>query len=237
MQRKPDVNHMLIHQVTLNINHRSYLREPEGTELGRKIISESIKLIDELGFEQFTFKKLAIAIGTTEASVYRYFENKHKLLVYLVSWYWAWVNYTINFQTHNLPDARERLNRVIDVITASDLNDPTTTHIDEKILFRIVVAESSKVYHTKDVDAENKEGYFLELKNVCRQVAKIVLEINPVYPYPHGLVSTLLETAHQQMFFAEHLPSLTEVKGGQQSRKEITKFLKHLAFTAIDHTS
>lgn len=227
---------MLIHQITLNISHKSYLREPEGTELGRKIISESIKLIDELGFEQFTFKKLALEIGTTEASVYRYFENKHKLLVYLVSWYWAWVNYTINFQTYNLPDARECLNRVIEVITASNQNDPATTHIDEKVLFRIVIAESSKVYHTKDVDAENKEGYFLELKNLCRQIARIVLDINPAYPYPHALVSTLLETAHQQMFFAEHLPSLTEVKGDQQSREEITKFLKHLAFAAIDQT-
>ena len=226
-----------MHQIVLNINHRSYLREPEGTELGRKIITESIRLIDALGFEQFTFKKLAVEIGTTEASVYRYFENKHKLLVYLVSWYWAWVNYTINFQTHNILDAREMLNRVIEVITASDLNDPATTHVDEQTLFRIVIAESSKVYHTKDVDAENKEGYFLELKQLCRRVAEIVSTINPAYPYPHALVSTLLDTAHQQMFFAEHLPSLTEVKGGPQSREGITKFLKHLAFSAIDHSA
>lgn len=225
---------MLNHQIVLNLNHKSYLREPEGTELGRKIITESIKLIDELGFEQFTFKKLAVEVGSTEASVYRYFENKHKLLVYLVSWYWAWVNYTINFQTNNMQDARERLNRVIDVITASDLNDPATTHIDEQTLFRIVVAESSKVYHTKDVDAENKEGYFLELKQLCHRVAEIVLEINPAYPYPHALVSTLLDAAHQQMFFAEHLPSLTDLKGSQQSREEIKQYLKHLAFAAID---
>ena len=227
---------MLNHQIVLNLNHRSYLREPEATELGRKIITESIKLIDALGFEQFTFKKLALEIGTTEASVYRYFENKHKLLVYLVSWYWAWVNYTITYQTYNLADARVRLNRVIDVITASNLNDPATTHVDEDTLFRIVVAESSKVYHTKDVDAENKEGYFLELKQLCHKVAEIVLAINPAYPYPHALVSTLLDTAHQQMFFAEHLPSLTEVKGGPQSREGITKFLKHLAFAAIDQS-
>ena len=227
---------MLKHQIILNIDHRSYLRDPEGTELGRKIITESIRLIDELGFEQFTFKKLAVEIGTAEASVYRYFENKHKLLVYLVSWYWAWVNYTITYQTHNIADARERLNRVIDVIAASDLNDPATSHVDEQTLFRIVIAESSKVYHTKDVDAENKEGYFLELKQLCRSVAGIVLDINPGYPYPHALVSTLLDTAHQQMFFAEHLPSLTEVKGGPQFREGITKFLKHVAFAAIDQT-
>lgn len=226
---------MSLTSIKINLNHRSYLRDPESTELGRKIISEGIRLINELGFEQFTFKKLAAAIGSTEASVYRYFDNKHKLLVYLVSWYWAWVNFTILYQTNNIKDARERLNRVIDVIASSDLNDPATTHIDEKVLFQIVVAESSKVYHTKDVDADNKEGFFLEMKELCKQVAKVVLEINPVFPYPHALVSTLLETAHQQMFFAEHLPSLTDVTGGTHFRDEITRYLKHLAFSAIDH--
>ncbi|MER2997607.1 TetR/AcrR family transcriptional regulator [Pontibacter populi] len=229
------LNIMPNNQINLNLNHRSYLREPEATELGRRILSESIKLIDELGFEQFTFKKLATEIGTTEASVYRYFENKHKLLVYLVSWYWAWLNYTINYHTHNISDPRERLSRAIEVITTSDLNDPTTSHIDERTLFRIVVAESPKVYHTKDVDAENQEGYFLELKKLCRNVAETVAAINPAYPYPHALISTLLDSAHQQLFFAEHLPSLTEVKGGPQSRDGITAFLKNLAFATIDN--
>jgi AcrR family transcriptional regulator len=222
--------------VVLNLIHNSYLREPEGTELGRKIISESIRLIDELGIEQFNFKKLSREIGTTEASVYRYFENKHKLLVYLVSWYWAWINYTIRFQTHNIQDPREKLNRVINVIVASNINDPATTHIDEQVLFRIVIAESSKVYHTKAVDTENQEGYFLEMKQLCQDIARIVLTINPVYPYPYALASSLLETAHQQLFFAEHLPSLTEIEGKQQSREGIATFLKHLAFAAIDQS-
>ena len=64
--------------IHLTLDHNSYLREPESTELGRRIISESIRMIDALGFEQFTFKKLGAEIGSTEASVYRYFENKHK---------------------------------------------------------------------------------------------------------------------------------------------------------------
>ena len=89
---------MYVTGIKLSLNHRSYLREPEATELGRKIITESITLIDALGFEQFTFKKLAAEIGSTEASVYRYFENKHKLLVYLVSWYWAWLDYRVAFE-------------------------------------------------------------------------------------------------------------------------------------------
>lgn len=219
--------------IKLSLNHTSYLREPEATELGRKIIAKSIYLIDMLGFEQFTFKKLAAEIGSTEASVYRYFENKHKLLVYLVSWYWAWVDYRVSFETNNIPNAQERLSRAIDVISSSNQNDPSTSHIDESTLHRIVISEASKVYLTKAVDADNKEGYFLEYKRLCGHLANMVLELNPGYPYPHTLISTLLEAAHQQVFFAQHLPSLTDIHGTAKAAQEASAFLKHLLFAAI----
>jgi len=35
------------------------IRNPQATNLGQRIIEGSINLIDELGFENFTFKKLA----------------------------------------------------------------------------------------------------------------------------------------------------------------------------------
>ena len=57
----------------------------------------------EIGFESFTFKKLAAKIESTEASVYRYFENKHKLLIYLVSWYWNWVEYRLDMEITHPP--------------------------------------------------------------------------------------------------------------------------------------
>ncbi|WP_276497679.1 TetR/AcrR family transcriptional regulator [Pontibacter litorisediminis] len=219
--------------IQINLKHQSYLREPEATELGRKIVSESIKMIDELGFEDFTFKKLAAEIGSTEASIYRYFENKHKLLVYLVSWYWAWLHYLVMFQTQNIPNPRERLSRALEVISkAGEADDPTVVHIDERVLHRVVVAESSKVYYTKAVDTENKAGYFLEMKHFCHYLALMVLEINPAYPYPHALMSTLLEAAHQQLFFAQHLPSLTDVKAEQYT--ETVGFLKQMVFAAVD---
>ena len=223
--------------IHLTLDHNSYLREPESTELGRRIISESIRMIDALGFEQFTFKKLGAEIGSTEASVYRYFENKHKLLVYLVSWYWAWVDYTVTFQTHNIADPRQRLSRALYVLTkAGQDDDPNVAYIDERILYRIVVAESSKVYHTKEVDAENKEGYFLEITRLCRRLAQMVLEVNPAYKYPHALISTVMEAAHQQMYFARHLPSLTEIKDAQHPEEETKHFLEHLLFSAIEST-
>ena len=82
--------------IKISLNNALYLRDPQATDLGQKIIQHSILLIDEVGFEAFNFKRLAISMGSTEASVYRYFENKHFLLLYLVSWYWEWVRYSID---------------------------------------------------------------------------------------------------------------------------------------------
>ena len=63
-------------QLQIKMNEKLFVRNPEQTELGRKIIQFSIQLIQENGFESFTFKKLAEEIGSTEAGIYRYFENK-----------------------------------------------------------------------------------------------------------------------------------------------------------------
>jgi len=70
--------------ITIAINDSIYLRDPLKTSLGKRIIKNSILLIDDIGFEEFNFKKLAVFMNSTEASVYRYFENKYKLLTYLV---------------------------------------------------------------------------------------------------------------------------------------------------------
>ena len=63
------------------MNEKLFVRNPEQTELGRKIIEFSIKLIYENGFEAFTFKKLAEVIGSTEAGIYRYFEKQLKCVL------------------------------------------------------------------------------------------------------------------------------------------------------------
>ncbi|RYF81024.1 MAG: TetR/AcrR family transcriptional regulator [Chitinophagaceae bacterium] len=219
--------------IQIRLSHRSYLRDPEETELGRKIVTESIRLIERIGIEQFTFKKLAVKIESTEASVYRYFENKHKLLVYLMSWYWAWLDYQINYQTKNIADPTEKLHIVLRILAELHLDDPSSPHIDESLLHRIVIAEAPKAYLTKDVDELNQEGLFMEYKAVCRKVADIVLQIKPSYPYPHALVSTLIEAAHQQAYFGQHLPSLTESKIKEQKSEGVTEFLGHLAFSAL----
>ena len=218
----------------IDLNERLYLRDPQDTDLGRRLVAESILLIDELGFEQFTFKKLALRIESTEASLYRYFENKHKLLVYLVSWHWAWLSYQIRFHTHNVPDPRARLRLVLGILTRAHRDDPATTQLDEAALYRIVVSEASKAYLTKDVDNDNEAGLFREYKRLAAGIVVVVQEISPTYPYPHALVSTLLESARKQLFFSQHLPSLADATA-ETAETAILAFLEQLAFAALSN--
>lgn len=209
--------------IQIKVGEQVFLKDPESSKLGKKIITNSILLIDELGLEHFTFKKLAQKIGSTEASVYRYFENKHKLLIYLTAWYWSWIEYRILFMTNNIPSALDRIKIAIQELSKPVQFDPTFVHINEEALYRVVISESAKVYLTKEVDADNKEGYFVSYKRLCNLIADFVLELNPNYSYPHSLISTMIEATHNQRFFSEHLPQLTEI--GKTKEAKIVDFL------------
>ncbi len=215
------------------LNDHLYLRDPQHTSLGQKIIQVSVELIDRLGFEQFTFKKLAAEIGSTEASIYRYFENKHRLLHYLVAWYWSWMEYRINLYTSALVDPKEKLKAFIRLIAEEKKYDPNFEFVDEEALYRIVVAELDKTYLTKWVDDDNKEGLFGGFKSLCKKIAGWITELKPDYPYPNSLVSTLLLASNQQVFFAEHLPSLTNMKKNETTHAQLGHFLESTLFNTI----
>lgn len=221
----------LLSNIKIKVDEKVFLKDPEHSEKGKKIIEYGIKLIEELGLEAFTFKKLAERIGTTEATVYRYFESKHKLLVYLISWYWSWLEYRLVFATSNIVSPEERLLVAIRILSGKISNDMDFSHIDEVTLQKIVIAESAKAFLTKDVDEDNKEGYFLSYKRLCKRVSDIITEINPEYEYPMSLVSTVTESAHYQVFFAKHLPSLTNIHGNQENN--LVEFLTDLVFSTI----
>ena len=197
--------------LAFRLNEKLYLRDPRHTQLGQNIISKSVVMIDELGFEDFTFRKLAEAINSTEASVYRYFENKHRLLHYLVTWYWSWLDYRIELATASLAQPREKLMVAVRIMTDETKNDPAFEFVNEEILHRIVVAELDKTYLTKWVDADNHEGLFFGLKNVTQRLAALMEQIYPGYPFASSLASTIVIAANKQPFFIDHLPSLSSI--------------------------
>lgn len=215
-----------------DINEKLSLRNPDDSELGRKIIQHGIALIHAMGFEVFTFKKLAKEIGTTEASIYRYFENKHRLLLYLVDWYWSWQEYRIIFRTNNLKNPEEKLKIAIKLLSDRVADEVSTNHIDEKLLYEIVMAEGAKSYLTKHVTEDNKAKFFKPYKDLCARIAGFIKEVNPEYLYPFSLSSTIIEMAHSQRFYMHNLPSLTDF-GSSKNETQIVSFLENIVFSSI----
>lgn len=219
--------------LAFRLNPHLYLRDPQHTELGQNIIRVSVELIDRLGFEQFTFKKLAEEINSTEASIYRYFENKHRLLLYLIGWYWNWLEYKIDLSTSSIKDPEEKLKACIRVIVEEKTYDDTFEFINEEALDRIVLSELDKTYLTKQVDSDNKEGFFGGFKSLCKKIAEWVTQVNPLYEFPNALVSTILLSAKQQLFFSDHLPGLTNLSKGEVRYRKLEQYLTILLFTSI----
>ena len=220
----------LLSNIKISVPDKIYIKDPESSDLGKRIIQNSIELIDEIGFDSFTFKKLGLKIGSNESSIYRYFESKHKLLLYLTSWYWAWIEYQLVFVTHNITDSKIQLQNAIQVITKAIETDAAYVHIDEVKLNRIIINESSKSYLTKEVDLENKEGYFIVYKRLISRLKDMILTINPDYLFASSLASTLVEGTLHQHFLRDHFKSITDCNNSVTP----TEFFTDLIFKTIN---
>ena len=200
----------LLRNLKITINDNVYLKDPESSSLGRRIVEHGILLINDLGFDNFTFKKLGERIESNESSVYRYFENKHKFLIYLTNWYWGWKEYQLAFATANIHDPKEKLEQAIEILTREVEEDHSFNHINEVALNKIVINEYSKSYLTKEVDDENKEGYFVIYKRLTTRLKEMIADVNEDYPYPASLASTILAGSLHQHFLKDHFTSLTD---------------------------
>ncbi len=224
----------LLSQIKIGVNEKLYLKDPDTSELGKKILAQAIIMIEESGLEQFTFKKLAQSLNTTESSVYRYFENKNKLLLYLSSWYWLWMETVIVFSTANIFDPVERLKKMIEILSRREWHNVSPLNqLDLNALRSIVIAESSKAYLTKEVDADNKAGLYEGFKQLCRRFEMLLREINPQYAYPNMLASTIVEGVFHQQFLAAHIPVLSNADKGEFF---VQDFFTQLSIIALNQT-
>lgn len=214
-------------QLSFKVSEKIYLKDPSLSATGKKIVSHGIVMIHELGFESFTFKKLAQEIEVTEATVYRYFENKHRLLLYILNWFWSYLEFLVMFKVQSQGDANERLDQILVLLTGPLPALSGGMEFDQKLLYEIVVKESSKTFLIRDVNEINKHQAFKPYKDLCNTIASIIAEADSCYPYPHSLASTLVETAHAQQYFAIHLPRLTDASGSNDPNYTLS-FLRDL---------
>ncbi len=221
----------LLSNIKIEIPQGIYLKDPESSSLGKKMIQNSIILIEEIGFEDFNFKKLGQLINSNESSIYRYFESKHNLLTYLTSWYWSWIEYQLVIETYSVNNAEEKLHKAIEVVTRTTEQDNKYSHINEVLLNLIMINESSKSFLTKDVDIENNEGYFISYKRVVQRLSEIIKAYNTTYEYPLSLASTVIEGALHQQFLKVHFKSITNCNNSITP----TKFFTNLIANTLSH--
>ena len=189
--------------ISFSVNKQLFKKNPEESTIGREIISNSIELIHTMGIDAFTFKKLAVKIGHTEATIYRYFENKQMLLLYIVNWYWLYIDFLIEFKIQNLKEPKQK------------------------------IEEGNKVYLHTEVKEINKIQLYKPYKDLCKKIASIFRSYNLDYSYSHSLASTLIEISHLQIYFAENLPSLTDVNE-KNKHKYTHSFLSDLIFKSLN---
>lgn len=221
----------ILKKIRVEVNSNLFLKDPFSSDLGVAIVQNGTQLLKEVGLEQFTFKKLASQIGSTEAAIYRYFENKHFFLLYLNAWYWAWMEYNLVYATANLTDPEERLSLALKLLVEGPIYQ-SNDHLDPVTLRQLVINESLKAYLTKTVDQEHESGFFAQVYKFSERITQIIQEINPEYKFPKALVSTVMEASLLQSFNSKHLPGMTDVMADGQDRY---KFFHQLVTNTISN--
>ncbi|GGP01568.1 TetR family transcriptional regulator [Cloacibacterium rupense] len=221
-------------QLTFRVNPSLFLRDPDSSEVGKNIVKNSIELMHEIGYENFTFKKLSQYINSTEATIYRYFPNKHKLLLYILNWYWSYLYYHSQVNVKGKASPKDKLRYILRLITNNEVVSAGFGNYDLQKLYEIVISESSKVYLVKDVDLINKEQVFKPYKELCAFVAEIILECKKDYKFSKSLSSTIIETAHYQQYFSMHLPRLTDNSKEVNHSIYVLEFLENFVFDILD---
>lgn len=224
----------LLPHIRIQVNNHLFLKDPETSEIGKRILSQSILLMEEQGLEQFTFKKLALSLNTTESTVYRYFENKNKLLLYLTNWYWLWIETMIVFSSANISDPRQRLQKMIHILGKSSWKDiQPSNEFNLDSLRKVVISESCKAFDNKEQNEIYRASQYEGLKDLCIRFEIIINEINPNYPYAKMLASTIIEGVLHQEFLSGNMPLLSNA---DQSTAFIQDFFTHLSLTVLNQT-
>ncbi len=221
---------LILNHWQTRLNPKLFKKDPISSDLGLRISKEALLLFAEVGFDGFTFKKLAERLNTTESSIYRYFDNKHRLLIYLIAHHWLWLEHQIYFHIHAFSSPEDQLYRALEIICHSDELPWPFEHLDRKALHMVLIDASLRAYYSHEVDLENKDGLFSDYKRLNHRLSVLLQQSAPNYPYPKAMISTIFETVHSQQFYAIHLPALTDLN---RSEGQVHQFVKTLINNCI----
>jgi AcrR family transcriptional regulator len=220
--------HTLSAHVSMVFDKRLYSKDPMSSSLGQELIKKSVEMIYQDGLEQFTFKKLANALGSTESTMYRYFHNKHQLAMYLASWHWSQMEWRIAFATANIADPHVRIHNTIRELCLWVKDTPPARHLNELKLQRILITEGLRGFIPQECSKNDKEGYFAAYTLLCDRVANIFKASLKSCAQPHALAALTIEAIHHQMYLQLHLPHLTELRNKENQLQTFVHQILHI---------
>lgn len=210
-----------------------HLRDPGSSALGQRILKDGLSLMNELGLEGFTFRKLAEKVGCTEVTIYHYFPNKHRLLQYYFQLYWLWLDTHCQQEGHGHKDPLERVHGDIRALCGLWPKHALAAQLDPADLRDLVIVEGSKSFLHRNVDEDNKLKLFQPYKDLCAHIAEELKACDRTCRSPRTFATTLIEMAHSLEFAMHHLPALTELSL-KRDRRKLAGFLIDLTDRYLD---
>ncbi len=211
----------LTQNLELHFPNCLYLKNPKGSEIGESIVEMGAHFLGNFGLEELTFKKLAIEVGCTEATIYRYFNNKQQLLLYILNIYWSWQEYVIVFNCQNIENAEIKLKRVISALAKPEFEFLANRTFANNVLLT-AINEGVKAHYTIHIQNEMDHGKTIGYQRLISRIAEYIEEYNKLYPYSNSMAICLADSALQQLFIQSHHKNKTKTAIGVEN---IEKFL------------
>ncbi|MGE0568274.1 MAG: TetR/AcrR family transcriptional regulator [Bacteroidia bacterium] len=214
--------------MTINISHdinsNLFVKNPSDTELGRKIVGKGLQLVHKLGIENFNFKKLAENINTTEASVYRYFKDKHQFVLYLNAWYWRYILFLVEFELKSEQKPIDKLNTVLSILYNKQKFKFKSEILDILLLRELMLSESVRLIYTQNIESINKQNLLSDQIKYLEIVKDIIKNINPKIKFPLAIATTMVESIQIQHHLISHGLPLTDIPSNES--KYISNYLE-----------
>ncbi len=217
----------MITQLRLEVPAELFIKDPFSSELGAKIVEAAIQLINKIGYEDFTFKKLALSCKTTEATIYRYFHSKQQLLAYLCALYWSYTTLIIELEGEKLnSNSKKQLGSLLQILSNNvELKSLSNTLLIEE-LFRLVIKQWPKVNHLDGEQNTYLNDAVNAYKKVTQLFANVLHTIQPKLRYSLVYADTIVMAIHNYALNSCREKEFTIDK--KSFSKEIQKFSEQL---------
>lgn len=191
--------HSLAEIFELHIPDAVFVKNPRESELGMKILHKGTEMLAKEGIDSFNFKKLAIAIQTTEASAYRYFDNKHKFLLYVINIYYGWMEYSIAVAEYEEKKTENKIKRAIESIIAPN-HMPVDNVEFAKNIRKVAIQEGVKLHFNLHIKDEIKNGSMTCYSRLTQRLSGLIRNIAPHYQFSEPLANLVIESVFHQLF-------------------------------------